>query len=160
MASASSSVVQSTLKVLHYASPLILLFFFLFAFTLRSVWTASTTNNLTPSSAHTGPGGKPLPKKTPQLDKKSTTSLDFSRSRKLLFDWLSVAAATTFVANAINVIAHALIHRRDGWWCGKSVVVGRVSAMLPKQTGRRLIIYADLHRRILFRVLSLSPLTH
>lgn len=119
----SSGTAQGILDVLHYANPIILLFFFLFAFTLRSVLTATGDQTLEVSQTETGPGGKPLPKKHTQQDKSITASLDFSKSRKLLFDWLSVAAALTFLANAGNVITHSLVDRKDGWWCGKAVVV-------------------------------------
>ena len=121
----SNSTAHSILRILHYAAPIALLFFFLFAFTLRSVLTASRDQTLETSNTDTGPGGKPLPKKLAQLDKTITAQLDFSKSRKLLFDWLSVGAAATFLANAGIVIAHSLIDRKDEWWCGKSVVVCR-----------------------------------
>jgi len=119
----SNSTAHTILRVLRYATPISLLFFFLFAFTLRSILTANRDQTLEISSTETGPGGKPLPKRHAQLDKTITAQLDFSRSRKLLFDWLSVGAAVTFLANAGIVIAHSLIDRRDGWWCGESVVV-------------------------------------
>lgn len=119
----SNQAAHTVLRVLHYANPIVLLFFFLFAFTLRSIISASPGQTTGVSPAETGPGGKPLPKTTAQRDKTYTASLDFSKTRKLLFDWLSLAAALTFLANAGIVIAHSLINRKDGWWCGKSVVV-------------------------------------
>lgn len=119
----SNSTAQGMLRVLHYVNPIVLLFFFLFAFTLRSILSATADQTAGPSSTETGPGGKPLPKKHAQQDKAFTASLDFSKSRKLLFDWLSVVAAVTFLANAGAVITHSLVDRKDGWWCGKSVVV-------------------------------------
>jgi len=119
----SNSTAHTILRILHYAAPIALLFFFLFAFTLRSIFTANRDQTLEISSTETGPGGKPLPKRHAQLDKTVTAQLDFSRSRKLLFDWLSVATAATFLANAAIVIGHSLVDRKDGWWCGESVVV-------------------------------------
>lgn len=110
---------QLTLKALHYACPIILLVFFLAAFTTRSILVAKSTNTVTGGtpSTQTGPGGKPLPKKVNRTqDKNLAGALDFSRSRKLLFNWLSVAAATSFVANAATVIVHALVNRHEGWW--------------------------------------------
>jgi len=121
----SNSIAHSILRILHYAAPIALLFFFLFAFTLRSVLTTSRDQTLEISTTETGPGGKPLPKKFAQLDKTITAQLDFSKSRKLLFDWLSVGAAVTFLANAGIVIAHSIVDRKVEWWCGKSVVVCR-----------------------------------
>lgn len=113
---------QGILVVTHYVYPIVLLIFFLFAFTLRSILTTEKVNPDTPAVAETGPGGKPLPKKN--ITKvNADANLDFSRPRKLLFDWLSVFTALTFIANATAIIIHALWKRRQGWWCGKDVVV-------------------------------------
>lgn len=120
------SLAQHILVYLHYAAPIILLSFFLLAFTLRSILTANNTNPVADTPSHTlGPGGKPLPKKLPVRNK--DIPFDFTRSRKLLFDWLSVFTALTFVANATNVILHALVAQDEGWWCGKAAVVRTVA---------------------------------
>lgn len=126
----STDTARSLLKILHYAYPMVLLATFLFAFTLRSILLSSastpTPNAKAPPRA-LGPGGKSLPLKspTPNKDKIKTVALDFSKPRKLLFDWFSVLVTATFVANAINVIAHALAKRDENWWCGKAVVVSQ-----------------------------------
>lgn len=111
------------LDFLQYAYPIILLAFFLLAFTVRSIATSSSTNSNGDEPAH-GPGGKPLP--LSKKAKKASTrdpGPELSRARKLVFEWLSVAACLTFVANTVNVIVHALYDRKRGWWCGQAVVV-------------------------------------
>jgi len=118
----------AVLVVLHYACPILLLFFFLLAFTLRSILTADndTSNTNDPPGSPTGPGGKALPKLDPlRGTRKKDYQEDISRPRKLAFQWLSAIAALTFIANAINVIAHTIWASRDkvDWWCGQDFVV-------------------------------------
>ncbi|KAL1652004.1 ATP-binding cassette-type vacuolar membrane transporter Hmt1 [Diplodia intermedia] len=126
----SNSTTRQLLLYLHYASPIVLLFFFLTTFTIRSVAASSSSNSNSNDldqtyHAPTGPGGKPLPKRTPTRTppKKDPQAHDLPRARKLLFEWLSVLVALTFVANAINIIVHALYSRSEQWWCGQSVVI-------------------------------------
>lgn len=157
----SNSTTRSLLLYLHYASPIVLLLFFLTAFTIRSVAASSSPNRNsndldTTDHAPTGPGGKPLPKRTPPRTppKKDPQADDLPRARKLLFEWLSVLVALTFVANAINIIVHALYGRSEQWWCGQSVVVRPDGT--PENTNTRLTL-PDLPRRLVFR---LHPLRH
>jgi hypothetical protein len=119
------------LDFLQYAYPIILLAFFLLAFTVRSIATSSSANSNGDEPVY-GPGGKPLPlsKKAKKASKRDPGP-ELSRPRKLVFEWLSVAACLTFVANAINVIVHALYARKQGWWCGQAVVVS-AQIRLPK----------------------------
>lgn len=127
---ASSSLVftqtaEDILLYIHYASPVLLLAFFLVAFTAQSIATASKDSTVAVSPDQTGPGGKPLPKgKGPGARaQEGQQFLDFSPARKLLFDWISAGAILTFVANAAAVIAHVLVDRKDNWWCGQHVAV-------------------------------------
>lgn len=124
---ASNETITGLLTVLDYGTPIILLFFFLSVFTLRSILTADNANILDSVSARVeyGPGGKPLPTTKSTPDKKVLASLDFSRSRKLLFNWLSLFTACTFIANAAVVLLRTLIQRKEGWWCGKAYTVCR-----------------------------------
>ena len=111
------------LDFLQDAYPIILLAFFLVAFTVRSIATSSTTNSNGDEPAY-GPGGKPLPEsKKAKKAHKPDPGPELSRPRKLVFEWLSVAACLTFVADTINVIVHALYDRKQGWWCGQATVV-------------------------------------
>ena len=121
----SNKTITGLLTVLNYATPILLLFFFLAVFTLRSILAANNANTLGSVSppVEYGPGGKPLPIKKTTPDKKLLASLDFSRSRKLLFNWLSIVAAGTFLANAALVLLRTLVQRKDGWWCGKPYTV-------------------------------------
>lgn len=117
---------QKVLDITHYAYPLILLVAFLVAFTARSVIVSSLgrKKEVEAPAQRLGPGGKPLPPgtKKPEAQHKND-ELDFSKPRKLLFNWLSVLVCVTFVVNAGDVIAHALIKRDEGWWCGQPPVV-------------------------------------
>ncbi|KAL9029514.1 MAG: hypothetical protein Q9196_002252 [Gyalolechia fulgens] len=124
----SSENAQHILLFFHFASPIILIIFFLTAFTAHSIVTASTDTATNPLEEQTGPGGKPLPssKKRP---KKKKNVLDFSPARKLLFIWLSAGAAATFVGNAVVVILHALLDRKNNWWCGEAVAIYVVASV-------------------------------
>ncbi|KAK7513873.1 heavy metal tolerance protein precursor [Phyllosticta citriasiana] len=127
------NIARSALLYLHYAYPIVLLFFFLLVFCLRSVATSSRPEPSKESSdSHiiiTGPGGKPLPKRdAPKNKQKRDPNQDTPRAQKLLFEWLSVLVAGTFAANAVTVIFHALYSRKEHWWCGQSVVIYLVGA--------------------------------
>jgi len=122
----SVSRAQRVLDVTHYAYPLILLVAFLVAFTARSIIVSSLERKKAAEEPEqrTGPGGKPLPPRAKKPAEQNThDDLDFSKPRKLLFNWLSVFLCFTFVLNAADVIAHALIKREEGWWCGQAPVV-------------------------------------
>lgn len=114
------------LSWLHYAAPLVLLFFFLIVFTTRSIRSANNPNDNSAAEDHlTGPGGKPLPRSARQRAslRQSRAKDDVSRPQKLLFEWISVLAACTFLANATIVILHSLVNRKEGYWCGQAYVV-------------------------------------
>lgn len=113
------------LAYLHYASPLLLLFFFLLVFTARSIWSASNHNANATDGQLTGPGGKPLPGNTKQQAslRRDRAKDDITHNQKLLFEWVSVLTAFTFIGNAATVILHALINRKEGYWCGQAYVV-------------------------------------
>ena len=138
---AANDIAQGILTYLQIAYPIILLFLYLIAFTVRSIATSRNDNNRpepqllgqvdsftqSPTSSSLTchrPGGKPLPKKHP--NKKDTTEpnhLDFSRPRKLLFQWLTVAIIFTLIGNIVLVIAHALWARKERWWAGQAPTV-------------------------------------
>ncbi|KAL8803059.1 MAG: hypothetical protein Q9200_006369 [Gallowayella weberi] len=118
----SNITAQSILTYLHFGCPIFLFVFFLIAWTAHSIATASVHTTGKDPQNQTGPGGKPLPPKS-RKSSKGCNVLDFSPARKLLFNWLFVGAIVTFVANAVVIIAHALVHRKDNWWCGESVAI-------------------------------------
>ncbi|KAB8532564.1 hypothetical protein FH972_025509 [Carpinus fangiana] len=126
---ADNPTIVSILTVLYYAYPIILLVFFLVAFAVRGIAYSNSSETTEAPSSQLGPGGKPLPlkKKASQVESLKA-ALDFSRPRKLLFNWLSAFAATTFLANSTVVILHALVARSEGYWCGKAVVVYQVGS--------------------------------
>ncbi|KAF2748529.1 hypothetical protein M011DRAFT_493829 [Sporormia fimetaria CBS 119925] len=112
-----------TLKVVQYAYPIVLMVFFLAAFTARSIL-ASNSNSRVSKPTTTGPGGKPLPATDPTRNfVKKTAVDDVTHSQKRVFEWLSLAVALTFIGNSINVIVHALYAHKENWWCGKPVVI-------------------------------------
>ncbi|KAH0269900.1 putative ABC transporter, partial [Aureobasidium melanogenum] len=122
---------QRLLSIVHFAYPIVLLFFFLTTFTIRSILTArSDAPDDSKSEPQLGPGGKPLPKKKAPVDNSKNTFLDFSRPRKLLFQWLSLAATLTLAGNAVTVVVHALYARKEEWWCGQATVVYIVGAFM------------------------------
>ncbi len=122
---APHEIVAQILVYLHYAYPILLLSFFLFAIAVRSIRAASidSDSDSSPSGPRFGPGGKPLPKRKPAGPAARLRSLQISRPRRLLFEWLIAAATLTFIANAVIVVFHVIYERRDKWWCGQSVVV-------------------------------------
>lgn len=124
LVSTSNHTLRASLRYLHNAYPLVLLIFFLSAFTLRGIRSSlnDSRNTVTPA-VQTGPGGKPLPTNDPLRNVPKRKPDDIPRSQKHVFEWLSAAAALTFVGNAINVIVHALYSRKDSWWCGQAYVV-------------------------------------
>ncbi|KAL8986703.1 MAG: hypothetical protein Q9177_004024 [Variospora cf. flavescens] len=124
---ASNKRVQDVLVYVHFSSPIILLIYFLFAFTAHSITTASTNTSTNSPQDQTGPGGKPLPSSKKSPRKKHV--LDFSPARKLLFNWLSVGTIATFLGNAVAVILHTLVNRQDNWWCGESTAVYTVASV-------------------------------
>lgn len=131
----SQPVAQDVLRLLQIAYPIILLSLYIVAFTIRSVATAAPNdNNVSATPEQLGPGGKPLPKKNQNQVQKELDipyGLDFSRPRKLLFEWLSVAVIASVGANVVVVIVHALLQR--GWWCGQAptVSLGVPISLLP-----------------------------
>ena len=118
----SNHALQNVLVHVHFASPIILISYFLIAFLAHSISTAPKAVKIESSTGQTGPGGKPLPKKIVQ-GKKEKPAICFSPARKHLFIWLSVGTILTLLGNAAVVILHALWERDQNWWCGESVAV-------------------------------------
>jgi hypothetical protein len=94
-----------------------------------------------------GPGGKPLPqRKLTGLQRRRDKANDFSLRRKLVFQWLSAGATTTWICSAGAIIAH-VIHEHQ-WWCGEQLVVRLDNCIF----GLHRLKFADLHHRQLLRV--------
>ena len=124
-----SSPASVLLNFVHYFSAAILLFLFLFAFTIRSVLAskhASSDASHQPSALDVhrrsvGPGGKPLPsQQMTGIRRRLDKQRDFPRAQKQLFIWLSVIAAGTYAASAAVICIRVL---GSSWWCGEAVVV-------------------------------------
>lgn len=117
--------IESFLQIVQIACPLILLFVYLIAFTIRSITSARNDNDIDQKPQQLGPGGKPLPTHNHNIKGADPAdSLDFSRSRRLLFEWLSVGVLLSLLGNIIVVLTHALYGRKEEWWCGQAPTVG------------------------------------
>ena len=121
----TAAPVEILLDLTHFNYPWILLITFLAAFITNSILSAEpSTESIDP--VVTGPGGKPLPRSSKKAKEAKETKKklkDFTPGRKLLFIWLSAGVITTFVANAVNIVVHALTKRENGWWCGEATAV-------------------------------------
>ena len=117
--------VEVLLNVTHFNYPWVLLVVFLTAFVTNSILSAEPSLETVNEPVVTGPGGKPLPRsaKKAKEAKEKRKLKDFTPGRKLLFIWLSAGVISTFVANAVNIIVHALTKRENGWWCGEATAV-------------------------------------
>jgi ABC-type transport system involved in Fe-S cluster assembly fused permease/ATPase subunit len=119
---------EKAVDYIQYAYPTALLFFFLVAFTVRSI-VSSNSNAHVETPTTTGPGGKPLPATDPTRNfVKRTACDDVTHTQKLVFTWLSVLVASTFVGNAALTIVHAIVARSEHWWSGRAVVIYLVGA--------------------------------
>ena len=129
----STTAAMELLNFLHYASPIVILFFFILAFAARSIASSrSSAKANSARSAQFGPGGKPLPVRSHSF--KTILPQTFSRSRKTVFEWLAVGVLLTFVANATVVIVHALVKRQEHWWCGQALTVSSSATSSTIQT--------------------------
>lgn len=120
----SEPLAQHLLAYVQVIYPILLLALYLIAFTVRSVVTASNDNDAGSQPQQLGPGGKPLPKKN-NVKKEPVVPqrLDFSRPRKLLFEWLSVGVLATLAGNVAVIVVHVIWERDEQWWCGQAPVV-------------------------------------
>lgn len=117
--------VQLFFSFLQIAYPLVILFVYLIVFTVRSIQTASHDDDDSASqSTSLGPGGKPLPKHTKTVKQRQDEGFqDFTKTQKLLFQWLTVGVTFSLIGNIVVVLTHALYARKEGWWCGQAATV-------------------------------------
>lgn len=122
-----SELSYNILYYTHFWYPLALLALFLTAFVTNSIKSAPGKPAVSAKSTILGPGGKPLPvhggSRASSPDKAAQKTEGFGKTRSVLFCWLSVGLIATFIGNIINIIAHALAERENGWWAGESAVV-------------------------------------
>ena len=118
----SNPVAQEILAYTQVAYPIVLLLFYLVVFTIHSIVTAARNDNDKKTTSQQpeqlGPGGKPLPKKNAK-EPVIPRAQEFSRPRRLLFEWLSLGVIATIAV----VIVHALVEREARWWCGQAPTV-------------------------------------
>lgn len=133
----SNTVAQHILTYLQIAYPIILICLYIITFTVRSISTARNEDETAAASEQLGPGGKPLPqqnKKEPGIH----NALDFSKPRKLLFEWLSLGVIGTIAGNITVVIVHTVFEREEHWWCGQApTVCARSCKMRQRQADSR-----------------------
>ncbi|TKA75079.1 hypothetical protein B0A55_05587, partial [Friedmanniomyces simplex] len=126
------------LTYLQVISPILLLALYVITFTVRSVLMARNDDDPTTAPEQLGPGGKPLPKGKKKNgnhnDNTGESSLasayDFSKPRKLLFEWVSVGVLATLAGNITVVIVHALVERGERWWCGQAPTIYLVGSFM------------------------------
>ena len=133
-----SQGVRQALVYLHYSYPMILLLVFFASFMVYSICIESEEETLPDNSVPKGPGGKPLPKKKQPKRSLERSRYEFSSTTRAVFDWLTVGVILTFLADAALICIHALVDRKDNWWCGKPVAVN-------SQPILRVILLTDLH---------------
>lgn len=118
----SQASTRDALAYLRTTYPIVLLITFIVAFIANSIFAAKKVSQ-NGRNSETGPGGRPLPKRsrsTMAVVKKAQT---FSWASKLLFRWLSVGILLTLVADAAINMTHVILAKSEHWWCGQSVVV-------------------------------------
>ncbi|KAI9882459.1 MAG: SEA (Seh1-associated) complex subunit [Watsoniomyces obsoletus] len=116
------------LEITHFAYPAILLVVFLAAVVGHSILTASQHPTLTTSKTLRGPDGKPLPAHAePSPAGPVTVRPDFTPLQRALVNALLLTIIATFLADAVNIIVHALSERP--WWCGQASAVYVISSV-------------------------------
>ncbi|RDW57559.1 putative vacuolar ABC heavy metal transporter (Hmt1) [Aspergillus mulundensis] len=116
------NVMRRFLESLRVGYPILILVVFASAFIANSIVTARTATRNSCAS-QTGPGGRPLPKRSRSTIAVVKSAQKFSRNAKLCFKLLSAAILVTLVAEAAVNVAHVMVARSEQWWCGQAVVI-------------------------------------
>lgn len=145
----SHDAARELLEYLHVGNPIVLLIVFVTSFVVSSVRSAKrlATNG---STVTTGPGGRPLPKRTRSTMVVTKESRSFSPRTQSLFKWLNVVILVTFVADAAITMTHVIVYRAQHWWCGQSFVVS-ISGRNPHPEVRSNVC-PDLHCRLILHL--------
>lgn len=125
-------------EFLHIVSPIFLFAIFVAAFIASSVLAAKNVggNN---HAIRTGPGGRPLPKRSRSAGMVLRLPPKYSENTLYLFKWLSVGVLLTFAADAAVNIAHVIVFRSQHWWPGQSLVVSSDPLPCPRVKWRKLM---------------------
>lgn len=139
----SNPTAHRVLVLVQFFSPVALMVVLILAFIYHGVTKSKSAEEDEPQPL--GPGGKPLPRNLSPAAKakKAEKELDFSSSRKWIFKILSICVLLTLVGNAAVVIVHALLRRRENWWCGQSFVVSatmKASPLIAEWMNRSIIL--------------------
>ncbi|KAI7607771.1 hypothetical protein KC319_g21195, partial [Hortaea werneckii] len=126
----SNPVAQDILTYVQIAYPIVLICLYIITFTTRSITTARNDDHDNLEPEQLGPGGKPLPQKSKKKEPAIPNDFDFSRPRKLLFEWLSVGVLGSIGGNIAVVIVHAIVGREEHWWCGQAPTIYLVGSFM------------------------------
>ena len=111
------------LAFLRTSYPIFLFTVFVVAFFVNSILAASRVRGNNHNAVCTGPGGRPLPKRSRSLGTMLALPQPFSERTVLLFRWLSVGLLLTFAVDAVVNIIHVIVRRSQHWWPGQAFVV-------------------------------------
>lgn len=113
---------QTLLFWFQIISPIALLLAFVAAFIVCSI---ASARQLTPTrnEATSGPGGRPLPKRSRSTMAILKDRQNFSPRFRLVFQWLSLGVIVTFLLDAAINVSHAIICRSEHWWRGQATVI-------------------------------------
>ena len=114
---------RESLSLLRISYPIILFTIFIVAFFVNSIVAASRVKENSRNAVCTGPGGRPLPKRSRSRGTMLALDQPFSDRTVLLFRWLSVGILLTFAVDAVSNIVHVVLRRSQHWWPGQSLVV-------------------------------------
>lgn len=132
----SQTSTRDALVYLRTTYPIVLLITFIVAFITNSIFAAKKVSQ-NGRNSETGPGGRPLPKRSRSTMAVVRQAQTFSWAAKLLFRWLSVGILLTLVADAAINMTHVILAKSEHWWCGQSVVVSLENNPLTTSVGNR-----------------------
>lgn len=118
----SHGTARTLLQYLRICYPIFIFAVFVGTFVANSILAAKNVNRNS-NSVCTGPGGRPLPKRSRSTTAVAKQPQKFSENTKLLFKWLSVGVVLTFVADTVINITHVILSKSQHWWPGQSLVV-------------------------------------
>lgn len=127
---------RDRLEYLQIGYPIVLFTVFVVAFVVNSILSARKVMQNS-NAKRTGPGGRPLPKRSRSSVVVVKDFQRFSPNAKLLFKWLSVGVLLTIVADAAFTITHVIVFRSEHWWRGQSLVVRTIFMRFPPFSAQR-----------------------
>ena len=114
-------------SLLSYAFP-IATFLCFFSILIAQALASSRQDNVAAWNNNDDPlgsGGRKLLKRV-KIALYNQMSTSFSKNSIITFIVLSAAICLTSLANAVNVVLHAVVHQNENWWCGKPATVSTI----------------------------------